>query len=295
MRMKREGIAVLFVCLLGVAPGVNAGRPEPPLPGNDDLELTRADLANMMAATRGSGTALRSPVSRKVETIEDQLTTVRDALAAQLKAQAQLITGLCGAGADFSFCPHRDQKFVFVTSLEYYGSMAGVVGADIRCNIRSVAANLPGFYKAWISDSAATAPNVTFTHSSVPYVLPGGTPVADNWNDLTDGQLDHPINQDEFGNAVPDLPVIAAWTSTNSHGEHIQPYTTDGEPISQDCDNWTSAEPLDASSPVLGVYGLVNESGSAWSFGSSGGLGVFQTGPGITSCDSQLRLYCVQQ
>ena len=80
--------------------------------------------------------------------------------------------------------------------------LGGVTGADSVCQARANAAGLSGTFKAWISGgSYSSSPASRFTRSTVlPYVRIDGAVVANDWNDLTDGTIQNPINIDEFGN-----------------------------------------------------------------------------------------------
>lgn len=98
------------------------------------------------------------------------------------------------------------------------GALGGTAGADARCGA--------GF-KAWISDSQSS-PATRFTHFAGAYRLPSGAKVADNWADLTDGSLDHAIDEEEDGWLVP---AVGVYTATSANG------TFSGE---ANCSNWTS-------------------------------------------------------
>ncbi len=110
------------------------------------------------------------------------------------------------------------QKIVFVTSTVHNGALGGVSGADKICQDLADDAGLRGTFKAWISTSESS-PTTNFTRSRVPYVLPdGNTMVAQNWYDLTDGELSHAINMNEIGGSVAGDYV---WTNTTHAGEII--------------------------------------------------------------------------
>lgn len=157
-------------------------------------------------------------------------------------------------------------KRVFVSSTTSNGNLGGLAGADNTCQTLADAAGLLGAYKAWLSDSATYAGD-RLTHATVPYVLVDGTQVADNWSDFAvDGNLDHPINQDEHGASVP--PGNFVWTGTVLGGDH-----------SSVCGNW-----LSAASNLQGLVGVANETGFAW----SGAFNQFCNTP-------TLHLYCIEQ
>ena len=160
-------------------------------------------------------------------------------------------------------------KLVFVTSTTHDGNLGGLSGADAICNTRAAAGGLPGTYMAWLSDSTAS-PSTRFTHSLVPYVLPGnGSVVANDWADLTDGTLAASIINTEFGS-----PLLGdegrVWTGTNADGTYAGAFS--------DCSGWTTV--IAAS----GVYGFATNTLS-WSFYGT---------PDFCS-DGTPHLYCFQQ
>jgi hypothetical protein len=108
-------------------------------------------------------------------------------------------------------------KVVFVTSGRYTGNLGGVDGADAKCQAEADAAGLTGEYKAWISDEASS-PAAAFTKNGGPYVLAGtGTHVAEDWADLTDGNLAAAINIHASGNAID--RGADTWTNTTTTGD----------------------------------------------------------------------------
>jgi len=158
-------------------------------------------------------------------------------------------------------------SIVFVTSTVHNGDLGGLVGADAICQARADFAGLPDTFKAWLSDSTSS-PLTRFVQSPGQYVLADGiTVVANNWNDLIDGELNAFINVDESGTAGVSANV---WTNTN----------TDGSVRSgASCNDWSSSSSL--TSGAKGNSGFDN---AAWTKGSSN-----------RSCDVTLRLYCFQQ
>lgn len=136
------------------------------------------------------------------------------------------------------------------------------------------AAGLPGTYLAWLSDNTGS-PSTRMTKATVPYVLPSGTQVAANWNDLIDGTLQAPINQTETGGAVPQSNVGCpqgnkpVWSNTNING------TQNGGNSS--CSNWTSTN-------GGSMWGRTNAMDSTWTSWCVGGI-----------CSWVAPIYCVQQ
>jgi hypothetical protein len=162
----------------------------------------------------------------------------------------------CGAGG-----PCR----VFVTSSAYGGSIGGLDGADEICQIFADGANLPGTYKAWLSDSSAS-PSTRFVRSTGPYRLVDGTQIAADWAHLTDGSLRAPITLTENGDTVNDSYYV--WTYTKVDGT--------GGTSGDHCGNWTD-------STVAGFRGVDTEKDTNW------------TQSGTDDCNISHHLYCVQQ
>ena len=161
----------------------------------------------------------------------------------------------------------QETVLVFVTRAAFQGNFGGLAGADARCQAAARQAGLPGVFRAWLSTAVEPAA-ARIAHKDVPYVMPGGIRVADNYADLTDGELAHPIDRTEHGSAVPS-PFLAR-TAT----------TTDGQALSPACADWTSRRRYDG-----GWWGATDAATPAWSR-----TGVF---PG--RCDYLAHLYCLEQ
>ena len=161
----------------------------------------------------------------------------------------------------------QETVLVFVTRAAFQGNFGGLAGADARCREAARQAGLPGVFRAWLSTADEPA-GARIAHKDVPYVMPGGIRVADNYADLTDGDLAHPIDRTEYGDAVPS-PFLAR-TAT----------APDGGALSPTCADWTSRRRYDG-----GWWGATDAAGADWSR-----AGVF---PG--RCDYLAHLYCVEQ
>ncbi len=161
-------------------------------------------------------------------------------------------------------------KIVFVTSVTTTGAFGGLSAADALCQLLADNALLPGDYKAWLSDSTGS-PSTRFVKSEGRYVLVSGGVIAQNWNNLIDGQIDNPISHDERGN-----PVFLAglcqmgdvWSNTGINGELFSAMSS--------CNDWTG---VGISKP--GDY----LSTSQWTV--SGCL--------LVDCPDRLPFYCFQQ
>ncbi len=165
-----------------------------------------------------------------------------------------------------------ERKFVFVTEGTWMGGdLNGLTGADEKCQAEADSADLPGTYKAWLSDSS-DSPDTRFNMTGGPYVLAGNdTNVADDWNDLTDEILDHAIDTNANGEAEN---FDRVWTNTRPNGTI---YNTD-----YTCQDWTS-----------NFSG--SKCGNSAKYGNSAAVDKRWTREGYTSCSNYLRLYCFQQ
>jgi len=159
-------------------------------------------------------------------------------------------------------------KIVFVTDSLYTGNLGGLLAADQICQDEALDAGLPGVYKAWLSDSNES-PSTRFNMSTAPYALVDGTRVANNWADLADGSLRHPINQTATGGAPPYYHV---WTNTGIGGVPI--YTNP----SQICNNWATAEVGISGYVGQTIYQIDNWTQDSWD-----------------DCYQENTLYCFQQ
>lgn len=175
----------------------------------------------------------------------------------------------CPAGTPQSMCIANAcvaVRRVFVSSTGSTANLGGVAGADGRCQTLALAAQLGGTWRAWVSASGDT-PNTRFTKSTVPYRLLNGTLVADDWDDLTDGSLEHAIDRDEKNVLVANTEV---WTATNSGGN----FTSGG------CNAFMSG----ANGSPTAAQGLSDETDTDW------------TNTYVQFCDRTTpRIYCFEQ
>jgi hypothetical protein len=160
-------------------------------------------------------------------------------------------------------------KRVFVTSALFAGDFGGVTQADAKCQQAAGAAGLGGTFKAWLSvDGEDTWPSKRFTKTSG-YVRIDGMAVATSWNDLTDGNLQAPINVDENGRPVTTDPFV--WTNTDEGGAQGN--------LAQDCSDWTSTS-------TTAIVGNATKLDTSWTDDDDASL---------KDCGQQLRLYCFEQ
>ncbi len=181
-------------------------------------------------------------------------------------------------------------KTVFVTSGVFTGDFrmeggaaTGLRGGDNICQAASERGVVPpAIYIAWLSTPAKDAIDRLPANTSG-YFLPSGTKVADDKADLVTCPpnakgdyvcLDHPINEDEFGNVIVVVAsVTPVWTGTLRNG-------TFGY---SDCDGWA------AGAGASGWYGRVHDKSLI--------PGDFDTWTSysVTTCGSTFHLYCFQR
>jgi hypothetical protein len=105
---------------------------------------------------------------------------------------------------------------VFVTSSMSSADFGGVSGADAVCQERATAQAIGGTWKAWLSDSSASAlAHITLAPKG--YVLVDGTVVASSYAALLTGALSHAIDETEMG-TVPNDGLTEVWTGIDVTG-----------------------------------------------------------------------------
>jgi len=157
-------------------------------------------------------------------------------------------------------------RLIFVTKDLWGGNEVGGTGtAGTRCWTRAMAAGHPRpmAFQAWLSDSEKSPLDIH--HGDGRYLLSTGQVVAENWDDLTDGQLAHPIDRSADGTLV-EGPV---WTATAPDGS---PYP-DGN-----CGDWK------VGGDDLAIYGYSDVSDEGWTH--------YVEGTG--TCDDVAHLYCIE-
>jgi hypothetical protein len=139
---------------------------------------------------------------------------------------AAIVRGLAVVTLLVSFLSSRSlaqNKHVFVTSETTDGSiqeppppapptLTGIAAANAICTrLAQASTTLPAAAKAdtwlaWLSTdgTASGSPQFKFNQATIPYRLPDLTTIVDNnWTQLTNGNLDAPINQDENATPIP--------------------------------------------------------------------------------------------
>jgi hypothetical protein len=182
-----------------------------------------------------------------------------------------VLSGMFLMGQD-SWVTPSSPRIVFVTYTQITGDIIGVEDADQLCQAEADEYGLPGYsYRAWISDTSSS-PDTRFDKGGNPYELPGGQKVADNWADLTDGDLDGFINQNADETVIGTPQKV--WTNTNEDGTAANNLS---DPTKDSCDDWT--------------LGFADLSGL---FGFAGGV-LWSNSHEVEPCNTALSLYCFQQ
>ncbi|MEZ4449881.1 MAG: DUF4215 domain-containing protein [Nannocystaceae bacterium] len=161
-------------------------------------------------------------------------------------------------------------RLVFLTEDTFGPKNIGkLAGADLECRKAALAYGLPDptAFKAWLS-TETESPSTRFYKSGGRYVLITGEVVAESWDDLTDGTLQHGIDRTLGGTLFYEKPV---WSATMPDGESW----ADG----LDCQDWTSSD-----ANLTGRVGVSGYTDALWTeLGSD------------ASCGNAAHLYCFEQ
>ena len=216
----------------------------------------------------------------ELQDVEDNALAAIATLQAELDAADATIAGLeaelAGARAAVASLEGRldglapaGPLVVFVTEDAYAGLyVPGVAGADTICQADADEAGLSGTFRAWLGSADETVAT-KLTRSNDGYVLVDGTVVADDWEDLTDGTLDHGIDLSARGA----LQSGNVWTGTTADGLRA---LDDGD----DCERWI--EPFGAFD-IQARVGHIGATDATW------------TDAELLGCSPAKRLYCFQQ
>jgi hypothetical protein len=160
---------------------------------------------------------------------------------------------------------------VFATDKIFNGNLrelggdadTGLAGADTICTTAAEEATpaLPGTWTAWLSGDSTDARDRIRDGE---YQLLDGTVVANDKADLTNGDIDAPINLNE--NLVRETGGNV-WTGTNTEGLHFPAGV---------CQQWSTNEGTESGRP-----GRLTEIDAFWTDIDGG-----------NTCDKNLHLYC---
>jgi len=158
-----------------------------------------------------------------------------------------------GGGKDG--CNGGDGRYVFVTSATFEGNFGGVtpiVAANTICkDAAKSGGKLPvGNYNAWLS-TVAGSPGML----NSPLFLPDCTMVITDpaMYQKSQGNLEHPINQDESGKIIQDGP---AWTATSWNGSYAGAGST---PLQSDCSGWNDNGSATQAKGIVGNIGAADD------------------------------------
>ena len=180
---------------------------------------------------------------------------------------------------------HYHARLIFLSSTTYKGGeLGGVEGAHLKCK---ALADKAGFdnsasFMAWISD-AQHSPAQDFKHDidtiDLPYVLPNGVRIADDWTDLVLNGPGDGIVVTETGETLLDK---RAWTGTAPSGKVFDP--------NAHCKAWSSSSPEDKSR--IGRNGVPKQPADVWAqWDAERQWTNYQS----VGCHLKWRLYCVEQ
>ena len=223
------------------------------------LEAANVTLNDQIATADNAISTANANITALAYRLEEAEATISAAVAtiSTLNARVQVLEAIVTPPL----------RIVFVTSVGYRGGqIGGIAGADLKCQDLAIDAGRSGTFKAWLSNSTGYSPAQDFVQSGGPYVTTTGIQVAENWQDLTDSNLDNPITFDENGGSTT---ASFVWTGTDETGMP----ESDGDNF---CDDWTSTS-------GSALVGLSTATSGEW------------TSSGVIGCGNAYRLYCFEQ
>ncbi len=167
----------------------------------------------------------------------------------------------------YLYCLRKGDPSIFVAKdWDSFGDFGygdfGTLRADKRCQSIAEAKGFVGTWETWASETGHDARDRT--GFSGPFVLPNGEVVADDRQQLLNGQLKHPIDITEDGDRITPGEV---WTGTNADGTR-----------SQACIDWETK-----SSKYGGAVGYTESTGGGW------------TKTAVRPCSERHYHYCVRE
>jgi hypothetical protein len=176
-------------------------------------------------------------------------------------------------------------RLAFVTDELYKGGeLGGVEGAHLKCRNLALQQQFDNAasFKAWLSD-AQRSPAQDFDHGpdtlGLPYVLPSGVRLADDWNDLTQNGPRVGLTVSQSGAVVLDWRV---WTNTAPSGLPFD--------LAAHCKSWSSSAPVDSAR--TGRSGVPEQPVDEWNQWADDRQWTNYT---TIPCDFLARLYCFEQ
>jgi len=132
----------------------------------------------------------------------------------------------------------RLERRMFVTSAQYNGDLVsaanglpggefevteGLLAADYICEHHATLGGWVGTYRAWLSTTTVNVRNRLGPQKRLPFVSsshPTFT-IAVTEAHLLDGDIEGPLNHDEFGEVINFEPFEWAWTATDGAGRYV--------------------------------------------------------------------------
>lgn len=176
-----------------------------------DADATDADTSATDPTDATGGTDPTDPTDGDTDATTADATTT-DATDATTTDAGETDTTATDDGTSTDTGMPVETRLVFVTSTSYLPIT--LPGASAACQSVADDAGVPGTFLAWVS-YAGFEPASDFAQFDGQYVLSDGNVVADDWDDLVDGTLDHAINRDENGDLSNGIEV---WTNTDDDG-----------------------------------------------------------------------------
>jgi hypothetical protein len=173
--------------------------------------------------------------------------------------------------------PHH---LIFVSSMAFSGDLGGLSGADEKCQGLASKAQLPGIYKAILSDSlvfARSRINIDRPVRNLSDEYFNGV-VALDADQFWSGRLKTSIRFDEYGGA-PSSGGFAVWTATYFTQTLPVKLRSDGV---NSCGNWTLS-----SSALTALVGYSEDQG----------LNFLHWHPTswVSACSDTRKLYCISE
>ena len=141
-------------------------------------------------------------------------------------------------------CPQPTGLRAFVTQALVPGDFGGVSVADAICQSEAQEAGLTGIYKAWLSETGVS-PSSSFSVTAESIKLVNKTLIANDSDDLMDGEISNPLNRTADGGFI----YAVVWTGTDEYGD----------PTNNDCSGWQ-----DQTSSTTASIGRTNQTNYKW-------------------------------
>lgn len=205
-----------------------------------------------------------------------QYVQVRQTSSGNISTAVSATLTIAGASATWVLTTRGPMR-IFVTSTTTKGQIngtGGVTAGDTMCNNLATTAGLSGTYKAWLAVTTNTDdPNTRMTHPGFAFVDTAGTTIANDWTGLISGSLLAGISKNESGGNV--AANTRVWTNVTASTGTTATVSGSGN---NNCTGWTTN-----AGSRNGPYGLTGATNGSW------------TNSGSQSCNTNTRLYCVEQ